>query len=66
MSELESLLFYLRDRSAAEWDQDPGHSKDFLDALDTVYEVEEALTANVNQKLALTHLEIRLGNLLHG
>ncbi|MBI2167504.1 MAG: hypothetical protein HYU34_04575 [Candidatus Omnitrophica bacterium] len=66
LSELESLLFYLRDCSAAEWEQNPGRSKDFLDALDTVYEVEEALTANVNQKLALTHLEIRLGNLLHG
>lgn len=60
LSELESLLFYLRDRSAAEWEQDPRRSRDFLEAFDTVYEVEEAITANVNQKLALTFMEIKL------
>ncbi len=57
---LEGLAYYLRDRSAAEGKQSPERSRELLEALETVYETEEALSANVNQKLALTHLEIQM------
>lgn len=61
---LETLLFYLRDRAASEWERSPERSKQCLKAIDSVYEVQEALDSNANQKLALTHLEIHLGQLL--
>ena len=63
--ELEALMIYFRDRSVAACEEDPQGSERFLEALDRVYETKEAVEANVNQKLALTHLEIGLGNVLN-
>jgi DNA polymerase-3 subunit delta' len=63
--DLETLLLYLRDGSVLEWERRRNRSKQYLDALDSVYETQEALDANANQKLALTHLEIQLGNILN-
>ena len=57
---LENLLRYFKTRSAEEWPKSPTRSENFLKAFDSVYEVQEAVDANVNQKLALTHLEIQL------
>lgn len=62
---LEVLMFYLRDQSASLWTESRQRSGEFLNALESVYETQEALAANVNQKLALTHLEIRLGKVFH-
>jgi DNA polymerase-3 subunit delta' len=62
--DLETLLLYLRDGSVLEWDRRRDRSQQYLDALDSVYETQEALAAFANQKLALTHLEIRLGEIL--
>lgn len=61
---LETLLLYLRDHAVSEWKKSPERSKQCLKAIDSVYEVQEALDSNANQKLALTHLEIHLGQLL--
>lgn len=61
---LELLMLYLRDQSAAEMASDSGRSQKYLKALDRVYEVQQAVDGNVNQKLALTHLEIQLGKVL--
>lgn len=63
--ELLRLLFHLRDRSASETAKSPVLSKRYLEAFDAVYETGEAVEANVNQKLALTHLEIQLGRLFN-
>ena len=63
-ADLETLLLYLRDGSVLEWERRSNRSKQYLDALDSVYETQEALDANVNQKLAVTHLEIQLGKIL--
>lgn len=57
---LEALLRYLRDQAALKAKKEPGRLKPFLKAIDSVYETQEAVDANVNQKLALTHLEIQL------
>ncbi len=62
--DLQTLLLYLRDGSVLEWERRRNRSKQYLDALDSVYETQEALDANVNQKLALTHLEIQFGKIL--
>jgi len=64
VEDLEALMFYLRDQSAQTWDEDPHRSEGYLKALERVYETQEAVDANVNQKLALTYLEIQLGKLL--
>ena len=63
---LESLMLHLRNECAALWEKDPESSEKYLKAIDSVYETRESLQANVGQKLALTHLEIQLGNLLNG
>ncbi len=65
VGDLETLLFYLRDSSVTAWRQSPERSKKYLDAVRSVYETQEALDANANQKLALTHLEIQLGKILN-
>lgn len=51
---LQGLLAHLRDQYSSAKGDCP------LKALDAVYETLEALQANVNQKLALTHLQIQL------
>ena len=66
VEDLGTLLFYLRDSSVVAWKKSPGQSKKYLEAAHSVYETQEALDANANQKLALTHLEIRLGKILNG
>ena len=56
----ETLMRYFKNRSAEAWEKNPGLSENYLKAFDSVYETQQAVQANVNQKLALTHLEIRL------
>ena len=63
---LETLLLYLRDRAARDRKDAPERSRRFLEFLDRAYEVLKALDANVNQKLALTYLEMKLGTVLKG
>lgn len=62
---LEALMLHLRNEYAGVWEKDPPRSKNYLKAIDLVYEIQEALQANVGQKLALTRLAIRLGNLFN-
>ena len=57
---LEMLMRYLKIQSAEVWQKNPVKSEQYLKAFEAVYETQEALEANVNQKLALTHLEIQL------
>lgn len=57
---LKTLLLYLRNRAAEEWEKSSSRSRHFLEALDEGYKVLKALDAHANQKLALTYLEIRL------
>jgi DNA polymerase III delta' subunit len=64
--ELETLMGYLRDCSVAAWKEDSGRSERYLKALERVYETKEAVDANVNQKLALTYLEIGLQEVSNG
>lgn len=61
--QLTGLMLFLRNRSVSAWERDPEVSNRFLEAIDTVYETQQAVAANVNQKLAVTRLEIRLGGL---
>ena len=63
--QLNGLMLFLRDRAVSDWERDPGKSARFLEAIDTVYETQQAVAANVNQKLAVTHLEIHLGKIFH-
>lgn len=56
----EALMQDLRNEGVSEGKRDPGRLESYLKAIDAVYETQEALQANVNQKLALTHLEIQL------
>ena len=63
---LETLLHYLLDRSVSEWENSRENSQAYLTALEAGYEAREALEANANQKLLLTHLEIQIGKALHG
>lgn len=55
---LEILTQYLKDRSIEEWGKGAGRSKQYLDLAVQVCEVRSALDSNVNQKLAVTYLEI--------
>ena len=57
---LENLMRYFKIQSVESWLKDPAQSEKFLKAFDAVYETQEAVDANANQKLALTHLEIQL------
>lgn len=63
---LKTLLHYLLDRSAGEWENSRRNSQSYLTALEAGYEACEALDANANQKLLLTHLEIQIGKALNG
>ena len=63
---LEAFMLYLRNRYVLEGNEPLEDSERTLKAIDSVYEVQEALHANVNQKLALTRLEIQLGELGSG
>ena len=57
---LAALMLYLRNRFLEVWEKEPQPSQCYLDAIGAIYETQEAVEANVNQKLALTHLEIHL------
>lgn len=57
---LEGFMSYLRDCSEEVWKNDAVQSKKYLEAAEGVYEIQKALDANVNQKLALTRLEMQL------
>lgn len=63
---LEALMLYLRDRGVSEGKKDLKRLESHLKAIDAIYETQEALQANVNQKLAMTHLEIRLKKIFDG
>lgn len=62
--QLEKVMFYLRDRSAETFERDRTRSQKYLKAIEKVYETQQAVDDNVNQKLALTRLEIHLEKLL--
>lgn len=64
LGELGALLFYLRDRAVEIFEKDPAESQNYLKAIEKVYETQQAVDDNVNQKLALTHLEIHFDKLL--
>ena len=61
---LEALMHDLRDRGILEAGKELERLKPYLEAIDAVYKTQEAIRANVNQKLAVTHLEIQLRLLL--
>ena len=63
---LEVLMAYFVNRFVSDWESYPERSKRYLEILDKIYETKEAIEANTNQKLALTHLEIAFGNILNG
>ena len=62
--QLEKVMLYLRDRSAETFQSDRLRSQKYLQAIEKVYETQQAVDDNVNQKLALTRLEIHLEKLL--
>lgn len=62
--QLEKAMLYLKDRSCESFAKDPGKSEKYLKAIEKVYETQQAVDDNVNQKLALTRLEIHLEKLL--
>lgn len=57
---LENLMRFFKIQSAEVWETNPVRSQQFLKAFDAVYETQDAVEANTNQKLAMTHLEIEL------
>ncbi len=57
---LENLMRFFKNQSADVWETNPSRSRQFLKAFDAVYETQDAVEANTNQKLALTYLEIQL------
>ncbi len=57
---LEALMLHLRNECAKAWETEPAGTQKYLKAIDSVYETQESLQANVGQKLALTHLEIQI------
>ena len=64
VDELGELMSYLKDRAAESWEGNPSKSRRFLEAVECVYKTQTAVDENVNQKLALTYLEIQLGKIL--
>ncbi len=57
---LENLMRFFKNQSAEVCETNPSKSRQFLKAFDAVYETQDAVEANTNQKLAMTHLEIEL------
>ena len=62
--DLEILAQYFRDRCAETQPENLNQSRKYLEAMEWIYEVQSALDSNVNQKLALTRLEIDLEKVL--
>ncbi|MBI4114986.1 MAG: DNA polymerase III subunit [Candidatus Omnitrophica bacterium] len=63
--DLEALMAHFINCFVSNWETNPERSKRYLEALDKIYETKEAIEANTNQKLSLTHLEIAFGNILN-